>query len=457
MIEWLRARFSLSPRERWVGVRGCICKETVLLMWVVLFATGVAAAQNVESTQEASLIEQARQIVRQVPLIDGHNDLPWQYRDRDKNHIAEIDLAGGTSHLEPPMHTDIPRLRAGGVGGQFWSVYVPVSLAGADAVRAVLEQIDVVTRMVEHYPDTFELARTAGDVERIHKSGKIASLIGVEGGHSINNSLAVLRQLYTCGARYMTLTHWKNTDWADAATDKAAHGGLTRFGEEVIHEMNRLGMLVDLSHVSAETMNDALDVSSAPVIFSHSSARAICGHPRNVPDEVLRRLPASGGVVMVNFAPSFVSQEVREYGAAKDAEKARLEALWPGDTAKVDEGLEAWSKEHAAPRATLSQLADHIDHIRQVAGIDHVGIGSDLDGIETTPIGLEDVSCYPALLAELLRRGYTEDEVKKVAGLNLLRVLRTAEQVAARLQKERPASDASIEDLDRPAQNAGPS
>ena len=451
-------RFSLSLRTRGarkerIGVRG----STLGPMIFVLMGTVVAARDAQPSAADPALVERARALLRAVPLIDGHNDLPWQYHDRVQNHIERIDLAGDTSRLDRPLHTDIRRLKAGGVGAQFWSVYIPVGQAGPGAARAVMEQIDVVARMVQRYPEVFETAAGAADIERIHAAGKIASLIGIEGGHSIENSLAVLRQLYAVGARYMTLTHWKNTDWADAATDRAAHDGLTRFGAEVVREMNRMGMLVDLSHVSEATMNDALDLSAAPVIFSHSSARAICGHPRNVPDAILKRLAANGGVVMVNFAPSFVSETVRAHGAAEDAEKARLEALWPGDKDKIDAGLAEWKKEHPAPRATLAQLVDHIDHIRKVAGIDHVGIGSDLDGIGTTPIGLEDVSCYPALLAELLRRGYSEAEVKKVAGLNLLRALRAAEQAAQRLQQERPPSDALIEELDHPPQAAGPS
>ncbi len=346
------------------------------------------------------------------------------------------------------MHTDIPRLRQGGVGGQFWSVYVPATLPGPEAVREVLEQIDVVHRMAERWPETFEVAYGPDDVRRIFAAGKIASLIGVEGGHSIDDSLGVLRQLYRAGARYMTLTHFQNTDWADSATDAPEHHGLTPFGREVVREMNRLGMLVDLSHVSADVMRQTLETSEAPVIFSHSSARALDDHPRNVPDDVLRRLSDNGGVVMVTFVESFVSEDVRRYDADRAAEKARLEDLAPGDPQAVTAGLEAWDAEHPAVRATLSQVADHVDHVRRVAGIDHVGIGSDFDGISRGPQGLEDVSTYPALLAELLRRGYSDEDVEKVAGLNLLRVFDRAEAVAARLRTERPASEATIEDLD---------
>jgi membrane dipeptidase len=286
---------------------------------------------------------------------------------------------------------------------------------------------------------------------RIHKAGKIASLIGMEGGHSIDNSLAALRQLYAAGARYMTLTHAKNNDWADSGTDAPVHGGLTRFGEEVVREMNRLGMLVDLSHVSPETMKDAMVASEAPVIFSHSSARALDAHPRNVPDDVLSMLPQEGGVVMVTFVPGFVSEEVRAWNATEDAEEARLKALHPENPDQVKSELEAWSKAHPTPRATLAQVADHIEHVRKVAGIDHVGIGSDFDGITSVPIGLEGVDDFPVLLAELMRRGWTDEEIRKLAGQNLLRVLRETEQVARRLRKERPASDALIEEVDKKA------
>jgi membrane dipeptidase len=388
-------------------------------------------------------------ILRDVPLIDGHNDLPWQYRERVKNHLAGLDLRQDQSKLEKPLHTDIARLRQGHVGAQFWSVYVPATLEGADAVQATLEQIDVVHRMNALYPDTFALALTADDVVRIHKSGRIASLIGMEGGHSINNSLAALRMFHRAGARYMTLTHSENVDWADAATADPKHDGLTAFGKVVIGEMNRLGMLVDLSHVSPATMHDVLDAAAAPVIFSHSSARALSGHQRNVPDDVLQRLKANGGVVMVTFVPSFVSEPLRLYYAARDAEKARLASLHEGEPQNVKSGLEAWEKANPRPNATLADVADHIEHVMKVAGEDHVGIGGDLDGISTTPVGLESVADYPKLFAELLRRGHSEEQLRKLAGANVLRVMRAAEATAARLQKERPESDARIEDVDQ--------
>ncbi len=387
-------------------------------------------------------------ILKEVPLIDGHNDLAWEYRQRVKNHLAQIDI-GTEQKLEKPLHTDIPRLRRGGVGAQFWSVYVPVTLKGADAVQATLEQMDVVHRLDALYPETFALALTADDVVRIHKSGRIASLIGMEGGHSINNSLAALRMFHRAGARYMTITHSDNTDWADSATADPKLDGLSNFGKAVIGEMNRLGMIVDLSHVSPATMHDALDTAAAPVIFSHSSTRALVDHPRNVPDDVLERLKTNGGVVMVTFVPGFVSEKVRANGAAHEAEQARLKALYSGAPQKVKELLAAWDAANPAPRATVADVADHIDHVVKIAGEDHVGIGGDLDGISTTPVGLESVADYPKLFAELLRRGYTESQLKKLAGLNILRVMRAVEATAAKLQKERPESDALIEELDK--------
>jgi len=399
-------------------------------------------------TLDAALVARARAILVRVPLVDGHNDVPWQLRERFHDHLAQLDLAADTSHLEPPMHTDIPRLRRGGLGGQFWSVYVPVEIAGPAAVQATLEQIDVVHRLAARYPETFAMAYTADDVVRLHRAGRIASLIGVEGGHSIGDSLGALRMLYAAGARYMTLTHTSDTAWADSATDEPRHGGLTRFGEEVVREMNRLGMLVDLSHVAPQTMKRAIAVSQAPVIFSHSAARALTDHPRDVPDDVLRLLTANGGVAMVTFVPGFVSAEVRAWNAESDAAEARLKSLHPGDPAMVKAGLEAWRQAHPTPQATLAQVADHVEHVRRIAGVDHVGIGSDFDGIKSTPLGLEGVDRYPFLLAELLRRGWSDGEVEKLAGRNVLRALAQAEQVAARLRRERPASDATLEELD---------
>jgi membrane dipeptidase len=416
--------------------------KTVALA-LVLIATSA-------KSQTSAVSARIDRILREVPLIDGHNDLPWQYEERVKNHLAQIDIRQDQSKLTPPLHTDIARLRQGRVGGQFWSVYVPATLKGADAVRAVLEQIDVVHRLDEQYPDTFELARTADDIVRIHRSGRIASLIGIEGGHSIANSLAVLRQLHAVGARYMTITHSENNDWADSATADPIHNGLTPFGKLVIAEMNRLGMLVDLSHVAPKTMHDVLDVAAAPVVFSHSSARALTDHARNVPDDVLRRVKDNDGVVMVTWVQGFVSEKVRARDAAKDAEEARLKALYRGQPEKVKSALARWEAANPAPRATVRDIADHIDHVVQVAGAAHVGIGSDLDGITSTPEGLESVAAYPSVFAELIRRGYDDEQLEGIAGLNVLRVMRKAEAVAARLQKEKPPSDVRIEEADKP-------
>ena len=397
-----------------------------------LFAAESASPLNVESTMQADV----RELLREVPLIDGHNDLPWQFRKRGGD-LNAIDLRVNNRSAKPPLATDIPRLRVGGIGGQFWSVYVPAESSGPEAVKAVFEQIDVVHQLAARYPDTFELALTADEVEKIHKRGKIASLIGMEGGHSIDNSLGILRMTYAMGARYMTLTHTKNNDWADSAGDKPQHHGLTPFGEKVVLEMNRLGMLVDLSHVSDDTMRAALKVSKAPVIFSHSLARAVCNHPRNVPDDLLKLTAANGGVVMVCFMPGFVVQRESVDLDAWEKENERLKKLFPNDTSKVEQGIAEWRKTHPAPhRGTISDVADHVDHIRKVAGIDHIGLGSDFDGFRGGIDGLDDVSGYPALLAELLRRDYSKEDVKKIAGLNVLRVLRAAEKAAAELQRE---------------------
>ena len=419
----------------------------------------VGAAGQGQAAKEQALEARAIKILAEVPLIDGHNDVPEQLRDRVKDNLDRLDLASDTSTLDPPMHTDLKRLRKGHVGGQFWSVYVPTSLKGSEAVQAVFEQIDVVHRMAERYPDALAMAYTAADVERIFRSGRIACLIGMEGGHSIGNSLAVLREAYACGARYMTLTHWSDTDWADAATDKPRHDGLTKFGREVVHEMNRLGMLVDLSHVSDKTMLDALATSEAPAIFSHSSARALCDHVRNVPDDILRKVAAKGGIVMVNFMPGFVSEEVRIAEKPLNAEWTRLEKLYPDAFKRVEAELRAWKAQHPLPNATLAQVADHVEHIRDVAGIDHVGLGSDFDGISRTPVSLEDVSKYPALLVELLRRGWTDEDLKKLAGLNILRVVREVEKMAEEIRKTRLPSEALIEEMDGPQavpDHAGP-
>jgi len=395
---------------------------------VIAVGAVVAAA----SGPQADLLERARALHRAVPMFDGHNDLAWEIREKGDKDPAKLDIRAA----HPATMTDIPRMRAGGVGAQFWSVYVPATLPPPQAVTATLEQIDIVYRMVARYPEAFELARTADDVERIFKNGKIASMIGVEGGHCIDSSLGVLRMFYALGARYMTLTHGKNVPWADSATDTPEHNGLTPFGEDVIREMNRLGMIVDLSHVSPAVMDHVLRVTTAPVIFSHSSARALVDHPRNVPDSVLRQLPKNGGVVMVSFVQMFTSSDTKVWEDALEAEQARLEKLNPKDEAARKAGEDGWRNAHPQPRATLAQVADHIDHIRKVAGIDHIGYGSDFDGMSGGPVGLEDVSTYPKLTAELLRRGYSDDDVKKVLGLNLLRVMRAAESTARAAQSK---------------------
>ncbi|MFZ2491777.1 MAG: dipeptidase [Thermoanaerobaculia bacterium] len=408
----------------------------------------LALALPLAAQQDAALAR-AERILREVPLVDGHNDLPWQFRARTQNRLGRIDLRQEQSRLERPLHTDIPRMRRGLVGAQFWSVWVPTELKGPDAVQATLEQIDVVHRLGALYPDTFVVARTAAEIEQIHKSGKIASLIGVEGGHSINASLGALRQFHLLGARYMTLTHGANVAWADASTAEPKHNGLTPFGRRVVTEMNRLGMMVDLSHVSPKTMHDALDATLAPVIFSHSSARAVTDHPRNVPDDVLLRVKANGGVVMITFVPGFISTKVLEQGAAREAEQARLKAMYEGQPERVNAALEAWDKANPRVDATVADAADHIEHIIRIAGEDHVGIGGDFDGIGRTPTGLTSVADYPNLFAELIRRGHGDQRLKKIAGLNLLRVMAKVEAVAAGM-KSTPPADVRIEDLDEP-------
>jgi membrane dipeptidase len=428
--------------------------RALLLVAAALLATTTAVAETGPSAAD-DLRERARRLLREVPLVDGHNDLPWRLRDKVGGHLDRLDIADDTTALEEPFQTDLARLRAGGVGAQFWSVWVPADLAEPEAVVAVLEQIDLVRRMVERNPDALAMARTASDVERIHASGRIASMIGVEGGHCIASSLAVLRQLHALGAGYMTLTHSRNTPWADSCCEDPEVGGLTAFGSEVVGEMNRLGMLVDMSHVSPETMSDVLDVTRAPVIFSHSSTLSLTDHVRNVPDDVLERLPANGGMVMVTFVPSFVSEEARDWRAERAAERARLEARLPASSGKVDELMERWAEANPQPRASLAHVADHIDHVVETAGIDHVGIGSDYDGMGLPPTGLEDVASYPDLLAELLRRGYSDEDVRKVAGLNVLRVMRAAERVAAALRAEREPSSARIDELDAAGAGAG--
>jgi membrane dipeptidase len=377
-------------------------------------------------------------VLKATPLIDGHNDWPEALREREAEARWTDDL-NDLSRSKVAYNTDIARLRRGKVGAQFWSVWVDPSLPGTEQVKETIEQIALVQSLPERYPAIFALARTAADVRRIHASGRIACLIGVEGGGQIDGSLGVLRAYAALGAGYLTLTHSRTIDWADSATDDPKHGGLTAFGRTVVTELNRLGMLVDLSHVSETVMRDALAVTRAPVIFSHSSARAIDDHPRNVPDEVLKLVAKNGGVVMVNYAPAYVSDAYRRWSADSAAEKARLNSppyngLDIGQPEKAAADYAAWLKAHPAPVVTLSQVADHIVHIAKVAGVDHVGLGSDYDGVgETLPQGLGDVSTYPALLAELMRRGWSDADVAKLAGGNVLRVMEAAERVKAEM------------------------
>ena len=367
-----------------------------------------------------------RRLLAEAPLFDGHNDLLWELRDQVGYDLDRMDVGGRC----PTLHTDLPRLRDGGVGAQFWSVFVPSDLPGDTAVTATLEQLDGFHRLVARYPDQLGLALTAADVEQVVASGRVASLAGMEGGQSIAGSLGALRMMYALGARYMTLTHNDNTPWADSATDEPEHDGLTPFGEEVVSEMNRLGMLVDLSHVAPSTMRDALRVTRAPVLFSHSSARALADHPRNVPDDVLVQLATNGGVCMVTFVPGFITQLEAKVWLAHAAEERRLRAELPDDPAEVERRLTAWRDAHPTPPVTVAQVADHVDHVRETAGVDHVGIGGDFDGVSLLPEGLEDVSTYPVLFAELRSRGWSDDDLRRVAGRNALRVLRDAEAVS---------------------------
>jgi membrane dipeptidase len=404
----------------------------------------VSMATGAPAQQSDPVLEHARKLLRSTPLVDGHNDLPWairEYRDAPRD-VARYDLRGSV-----PGQTDLARLKTGLLGAQFWSVYIPGEIKDSGYARVQLEQIDIARRLIAAYPDRLAPALVADDIKREFKRGRIASFMGMEGGHAIENSLGALRAYYALGARYMTLTHNVTLDWADAALDSARHGGLTEFGREVVREMNRLGMLVDLSHVSPATMSDALDIAESPVIFSHSSARALVDHKRNVPDSILARLPKNGGVVMVTFVPAFVSQEVADWETRYDSVSKEL-GTTVSDTAERTRRLTEWSTVNARPRATLAQVADHIDHVRKVAGVDHVGIGSDFDGVENVPVGLEDVSTFPALFAELIRRGWSDGDLRKLAGENVQRVLRTAETTAARLQRERPPSTRTIQELD---------
>jgi membrane dipeptidase len=385
----------------------------------------------------------AERVLRSTPLIDGHNDLPWLIREQVRGDVDAYDLRRRT-----PGHTDLERLRAGLLGGQFWSVYIPGEIRDSGYARVQLEQIELARRLIAKYPEALQPATTADGMRRAFAAGRIGSILGMEGGHAIENSLGALRAYFEMGVRYLTLTHNVTLDWADAANDVQRHGGLTRFGEEVVREMNRLGMLVDLSHVSPSTMSDVLNVAEAPVIFSHSAARALVDHPRNVPDSILRRLPANGGVVMVPFVTFFVSRLSREWNAARELQQGELGRRHGSDSAAVRRGLEEWERAHPKPRVRIADVADQIDHIRKVASVDNLGIGSDFDGIPEVIDGLEDVTTYPALFAELSRRGWSEADLRKLAGENILRAMSAAETVAMRLRRERPASTATIQQLD---------
>lgn len=431
------------------------------LLPCLLLASLLPRAAQAQTAPD-SYLARAERVLATTPLVDGHNDLAWRIRE-DSVHPRDVE-AYDLRRTTPGM-TDLERLRKGRVGAQFWSVYIPgeatdpVYATGgrvastAGYARVQLEQIELMRRVITRYPE-LAWALSADGVRRRFREHKIGSLLGLEGGHVIENSLALLRAYHELGARYMTLTHNVTLDWADAALDSARHGGLTPFGEEVVREMNRLGMLVDLSHVSDATMSDALRVSKAPIIFSHSGTRALVDHPRNVPDSILTKLRGNGGVIMLTFVPDFVSREVAAHSATADSVQAALRERSGSDTAMVRGEWEAWQAAYPAPRATLAQVADQIEHARRVAGVDHVGIGSDFDGISQVPVGLEDVSTFPALFAELARRGWTDAELRKLAGENVLRVLGEAEGVARRLQRERPPSNHTIGELDTPAPSA---
>ncbi len=409
--------------------------RSFVLLAAMITATPLLAQQPIDPKVQARIDG----ILKKTPLIDGHNDLPWELR---QNHDFRVEgLERGSAKREKPLMTDMERLKKGRVGAQLWSVYINAATKGDEAIRQTIEEIDTVDRLVKAYPGDLEWARTADDIVRIHKAGRIASMAGVEGGDQTGNNLAALRQFYRLGVRYMTLTHSKTTEWADSATDAPKHGGLSTFGVEVVQEMNRLGMLVDLSHVSEETMADALDATNAPVIFSHSSARAVNHHSRNVPDSILRRLPTNGAVVMINFYTGFVSEPYRQWNANRLAEEARLKSLNPGDPKLVEQEMEAWKSTNPTPQATIAEVADHIDHVAKVAGHDHVGIGADLDGIDLAPKGLDSVDGYPLVFAELIRRGWNDENLAKLAGGNFLRVLRRAEAVAASMKDVPPSLD----------------
>ena len=420
---------------------------TLLLLCTAFGATrAVAQKQPLATADFATRLAHVKSILAITPLVDSHNDLPWAMREFAN---APLDVEAYDLNKTTKGMTDIKRLRAGMVGGQFWSVYIPGEIRDSGYARVQLEQIDIARRAIARYPKDLQWSLTAADVRAAKKNGKIGSLLGMEGGHAIENSLGALRSYYELGARYMTLTHNVTLDWADAALDKPKHGGLTPFGKEVVREMNRLGMLVDLSHVSPAVMSNALDVTEAPVIFSHSAARGITDVARNVPDSILARLPKNGGVVMMTFVPSFTSQAVADYDARVTAIRDSITKAHPNDNDAQFKAVAAWRESHPTPKSTIANVADHMDHIKKVAGADHIGMGGDYDGITETVVGLEDVSKYPDLLAELVKRGWTDAELRGVAGENILRALSRAEVVSARLRKTRPASTKTIQQLDR--------
>ncbi|MHB1310678.1 MAG: dipeptidase [Gemmatimonadaceae bacterium] len=414
----------------------------------VLALSLIFSASSLQSQAPDPYLARVKKLLATNPVIDGHNDVPWEIRE-NKEMPRDVDHYDLRTNLKK-QDTDFARMKQGGLGGQFWSIYIPGEVKDSGYARIQLEQFDIARRMIAKYPDRMVFARTAADARRAMQQGKFPSFLGMEGGHAIENSLGALRMYYALGARYMTLTHNVTLDWADAALDKPVHGGLTPFGREVVHEMNRLGMMVDLSHVSPGVMSAALDVTESPVMFSHSSARALADHPRDVPDSILVRVKKNNGIVMVTFVNSFVSQKYLDYTNRRSARRSELANELHNDTARVYAALAEWEKANPAPAVTLKDVADHFDHIKQVAGIDHVGIGGDFDGTGGEHIqGLEDVSKYPDLLAELARRGWTDDDLRKVASGNILRVLSDNEKVAARLQKLRPPSTKTIDQLDR--------
>lgn len=426
-----------------------------VLMVGLLLGAAVANAKSLAQPTDAALLARVEHVLAKTPLIDGHNDLPWEIRTREGGVDLNVDHATMPRPADAPadwvgLMTDIPRLRAGHVGAQFWSVWIPATTTGPEAIMTTIEQIDIVHNMAARYPQAFQMAYSADDIVRIHKAGRVASLIGIEGGHQIDNSMAALRQMYLLGVRYMTLTHTLNNDWADSATANPQHNGLSGFGRAIVGEMNRLGMIVDLSHVSAKTMKDALAATRSPVMFSHSGARGLIDHPRDVPDDVLRLVAQNHGIVMVNFFPGYISQARARWDSDRAAEATRYNSppyygLYIGQPERAAAAMAEWERLHPPPTVTLTDVADHLDYIRNIAGIESVGLGSDFDGIPNTPDGLDGVDKYPALLVELARRGWTDVELAAVAGGNMLRVMRANEAIARKLQTSEAPSMEKIE------------